>query len=324
MVVMPTRPTVHGRLWPITSETGVGKNVNEMPEVAVEQLAPVVDVLVPEALRSCPGRTARTASGSRRWSSGPGTWRSASVTGSPGMSRGMKKLMVMRGPRGEQVEGEPLQQVLHRAQPASVSRTSREPMLAGRRRASRPPSGRRGRRSRSRGGRSSVQRAITCGQRGLNRQPAGGAIRLGGSPLPRSWPSARRLAPVDPVRVGRGLDQQSGVRVRRALGDGLAVAALDHPAGVHDQRLVGEVAGRRDVVGDVEDGQVEPVLAGPAAGSARRAGSTRPAWTPARRPAAPRGRRRARGRWRPAGAGRRTARAGTCPGSARAGSAAPG
>jgi hypothetical protein len=40
----------------------------------------------------------------------------------------------------------------------------------------------------------------------------------------------------------------------------LAVAALDHPAGVHHQGLVGEVAGRGDVVGDVEDRQVEAFL----------------------------------------------------------------
>ena len=34
--------------------------------------------------------------------------------------------------------------------------------------------------------------------------------------------------------------------------------ALDDLACVHDQRLVGEVARRRDVVGDVQDGELEP------------------------------------------------------------------
>jgi hypothetical protein len=48
--------------------------------------------------------------------------------------------------------------------------------------------------------------------------------------------------------------------MRRRLRDGLAVAALDHPARVHHQGLVREVAGRRDVVGDVQDGQVQPLL----------------------------------------------------------------
>jgi hypothetical protein len=31
IVVIPTRPIVHGRLSPITSDTGAGKNVNERP-----------------------------------------------------------------------------------------------------------------------------------------------------------------------------------------------------------------------------------------------------------------------------------------------------
>jgi hypothetical protein len=31
IVVMPTRPTVHGRLSPITVDTGAGKKVNDSP-----------------------------------------------------------------------------------------------------------------------------------------------------------------------------------------------------------------------------------------------------------------------------------------------------
>jgi hypothetical protein len=45
--------------------------------------------------------------------------------------------------------------------------------------------------------------------------------------------------------------------VRRVLGELLGRAALDYLPGVHDQHLVGEVAGRGDVVSDVEHGEPE-------------------------------------------------------------------
>ena len=107
------------------------------------------------------------------------------------------------------------------------------------------------------------------------------------------------------------------------LGDVLGRAALDDLPGVHDQHLVGEIARRRDVVGDVEHGELEALAQVVEQGRASPAGSRRPASRPARRRAARSARRRARGRTRPAAAGRRTARAGTCRGTARPGSAAP-
>ena len=100
--------------------------------------------------------------------------------------------------------------------------------------------------------------SIAFGQRGWNRQPLGGSIRLGGSPESSS------TAIADPVRTRSGsgaeCDQKLRVRVRGALRHRLGVAALDDPAGVHHQRLVGEVARRGDVVGDVEHGQVQAFL----------------------------------------------------------------
>ncbi len=58
--------------------------------------------------------------------------------------------------------------------------------------------------SSKRGG-SSVRAAlgIAYGQRGWNRQPVGGAIRLGGSPLAWSSGAPHVADPVEPVGVGR-------------------------------------------------------------------------------------------------------------------------
>jgi hypothetical protein len=44
------------------------------------------------------------------------------------------------------------------------------------------------------------------------------------------------------------------------LGDDFAVTALDQAPGVHHQGVLGEVPGGRDVVRDVEDRQVQPLL----------------------------------------------------------------
>ena len=96
-------------------------------------------------------------------------------------------------------------------------------------------------------------RSMANGQRGWNRQPAGGADQARRLAAPASSGAADVAG-----RSGSGAEPTSS-RVYGCAGvlrDGLAVAALDHPAGVHHQRLVGEVAGRRDVVGDVEDGEV--------------------------------------------------------------------
>src|SRR6185437_167027 len=60
------------------------------------------------------------------------------------------------------------------------------------------------------------------------------------------------------VRVRGGGDEELGVRVRGTLGDVLGRPALDDLAAVHHQHLVGEVAGRGDVVRDVEQRQCKP------------------------------------------------------------------
>ncbi len=49
-VVVPTRARVQGRDWPMTSLTGVGKKVKREAEVAVEEVGPVVGVLLPHRL----------------------------------------------------------------------------------------------------------------------------------------------------------------------------------------------------------------------------------------------------------------------------------
>ena len=126
------------------------------------------------------------------------------------------------------------------------------------------------------------------------------------------------------IGVGRRRDEQLGVRMLRVLRDGLGIARLDDPARVHHHRAVGEIPGRRDVMGDVEDGDAEPVAEvaqqiqdaeadGHVEHRDRLVGEQHLA-----------GRRRAHARWRRAGAGRRRARAGTCRCSARRASAGRG
>ena len=95
--------------------------------------------------------------------------------------------------------------------------------------------------------------SVANGQRGLNRQPVGRRHE------------ARRLAAgaagtgVEVVGVGGRPHEQLGVRVLGVLRDGLAVAALHDASRVHHHRAVGEVAGRRDVVRDVEDRDLQTV-----------------------------------------------------------------
>ena len=168
--------------------------------------------------------------------------------------------------------------------------------------------------------------------------PAGSAPRREGSgggsgsprrreraPPPAGRRPSRRAGRTLPRSSGSGAedDEQLGVGVGRPLGDVLGRPSLDDLAGVHHEHLVGEVAGRGDVVGDVEHRQLELPRAARRAGSAPRGGSRRRASRPARRRAGRGAGRRGRGRSRRAGAGRRTARGGTWRGTARAGSAAP-
>ena len=97
-------------------------------------------------------------------------------------------------------------------------------------------------------GATSAQMAMACGQRGWKRQPGGGTTRLGGAPRACSDAAARRAR--GPARRD---EQQLRIRVLGLVGDVPRRAGLDHLARVHHHDRVGQVAGGRDVVGDVED-----------------------------------------------------------------------
>ena len=97
------------------------------------------------------------------------------------------------------------------------------------------------------------QTSMTCGQRAANGQPGGGSTSDGISPRA----SIRvRLARGDRGRRRAGVACRDG----RAGDELLARRALDHPAGVHDDGAVADVAGAGDVVGDVEVGDAALVL----------------------------------------------------------------
>ena len=153
--------------------------------------------------------------------------------------------------------------------------------------------------------RSSLQRSSATGQRGWKRQPGRHAHRV------------RRLARQDlrdgllvGVAPGHDRDQRLRVRVLRVAHDLLGRPFLDDPPQVHDRDPVGEVRGRREVVGDHED--AHPLLAGARRGApGSRPAPRRRASRPARRRSAASARARARRRSRPAGAGRPRARAGS-------------
>ena len=85
---------------------------------------------------------------------------------------------------------------------------------------------------------------ITRGQRVLKTQPLGGLAGLGISP------SSRIRAPLLTVDVRHGREQRLGVRVVRAVEDGLGIAHLHDPAEVHDRDPVREVADDAEVVRD--------------------------------------------------------------------------
>src|SRR6516165_10034217 len=102
-----------------------------------------------------------------------------------------------------------------------------------------------------------LRAAAVVGQRAPRAERAALRGRAGGGGLaPGRRRAAAQHAP-EIVRVrGRG-DEELGVGMRRALGQLLSRAPLDDLPGVHDQHLVGEVACGRDVVGDVEQGELE-------------------------------------------------------------------
>src|SRR5262245_61316798 len=54
------------------------------------------------------------------------------------------------------------------------------------------------------------------------------------------------------TRVRNSREEELGVRMRRMLHEVVTGRAFDHPPGVHDDRLVSQVAGTGDVVGDIE------------------------------------------------------------------------
>ena len=230
-------------------------------------------------------------------STSPRRCASRESTALPGIIRGMKKLMVMAAQSGEQVEAQAAQEVPHGSAPSSsgasgsadvgcrarrrsswVPALASSPSVAAHRPLSRPtlpdrvrpcsfspPSSPNSQQATQwsgasptsvRSGTSDRHTSIAFGQRGWNRQPA------------RRVDQARRFAGVllvdglarapDAFGIRRRVDQQVRVGVRGVLRHRLAVAALDHAPGVHHQRLVGEVARRGDVVGDVEHCQVQP------------------------------------------------------------------
>ena len=125
-MVTPTSAIVQGSESASTSETGVGKNVNDNSEVAPEELGPVVEYCCHMLLFS--SRPKRMYS---ELIASVSIWNRlmSAITGSPGISRGMKKLMVSAPPGGEQIEGDALQEVLH--QPALRS-AGRRPALTAR------------------------------------------------------------------------------------------------------------------------------------------------------------------------------------------------
>ena len=107
------------------------------------------------------------------------------------------------------------------------------------------------------GGSSLRQRSCTKGHLGLK----------GHAPITRGALSTLRVALLPPLRKmlpmlsGSGAEATSklGVRVSWLLRELLGRAAFYDLAGVHDEDFVGEISGRRDVMGYVEKSQLEPV-----------------------------------------------------------------
>ena len=68
------------------------------------------------------------------------------------------------------------------------------------------------------------------------------------------------LEPQAGPRIGDGREEQARVRVQRVLQHCFGRPLLDDLPGVHDEHLVGDVAGAREVVRDVEEREVAILL----------------------------------------------------------------
>ena len=102
-----------------------------------------------------------------------------------------------------------------------------------------------------------LRAALIVGERAARMERA--ALRRRARAGPDGVLGSGAQRPSEVVGIGRRRDQELGIRMRGLLGQLLGRSALDDVARVHDQHLVGEVPGRRDVVGDVE--QREPEVA---------------------------------------------------------------
>ena len=99
------------------------------------------------------------------------------------------------------------------------------------------------------------QTGIASGQRSTNLQPAVGSMAAASAPVGRMttrWPPVAGFGTADRSRRVYGME-----RVLQHVLDG---AALDDLAGVHDQHLVCDVPGAREVVGHVEEREPVPFL----------------------------------------------------------------
>ena len=154
------------------------------------------------------------------------------------------------------------------------------------------------------GGTRSAQIASAKAQRVRKRQPDGGLIGLGGSPV-----SGISVVRRSGSSVGFEAKQRARIGMPRARVDRLDRAGLDDAAEIHHQHAVADVLDDVEIVADEQIGQVEALLQLAAAGSAPAPRSTCRAPRPLRRGSPCAAPAPARGRYSPAGAGRRTVRA---------------
>ena len=97
------------------------------------------------------------------------------------------------------------------------------------------------------------QRSSANSQRGWNTHPAGSSRRSGGEP---GMPVIRRRGP---CRAGNELSSPSVYGWRGERNSGGRLRLLDHPARVHHRDGVGDLDQQRQVMGDEQDGEAEPV-----------------------------------------------------------------
>src|SRR5215472_20913 len=107
-------------------------------------------------------------------------------------------------------------------------------------------------------GRWDLRPAAVVGERASWAERATTDRRAGVGPATNLLRAFAQQAP-QVVGVGSRGDKQLGIGVCWLLCQLLRRSALDDLPGVHDENLVGEVARRRDVVGDVQQGELEPL-----------------------------------------------------------------